>query len=81
MFEKVVKNHRMSTFGVKTKVVRTEILNVLMGPRARGDLYLTISRPSRIFPISSQFSQIWPGGRASGLEPQGRGSNPPPAPI
>ena len=45
-------------FWVKNKVVRTEILHILVPKPSRGDLYLTISRPSRIFPISSQ-SQFW----------------------
>ena len=48
----------MSTLGLKTKVVRTEILHILVPKPSRGDLYLTISRPSRIFPISSQ-SKFW----------------------
>ena len=38
----------MTTFGVKTKVVRTEILNILMGLRARGDPHLTVSRTFEI---------------------------------
>ena len=57
-FRKSTKNSGMSTFGSKTKVVRTEILHILVPKPSRGDLYLTISRPSRIFPISSQ-SQFW----------------------
>ena len=34
----------MSTFGSKTKVVRAEILHILVPIPSRGDLYLTISR-------------------------------------
>ena len=33
----------MSTFGAKTKVVRTEILHILVGLTARGDPYLIVS--------------------------------------
>ena len=43
-FQKNVKNTGMSTFRVKTKVVRTEILHILMGLRARGDNYNAVSR-------------------------------------
>ena len=57
-FRKSTKKSGMSTFGSKTKVVRAEILHILVPKPSRGDLYLTISRPSRIFPISSQ-SQFW----------------------
>ena len=48
----------MSTLGSKNKVVRTEILHILVPKPSRGDLDLTISRPSKMFPISSQ-SQFW----------------------
>ena len=34
----------MSAFGVKTKVVRTEILHILVPMGSRGDPYLTVSR-------------------------------------
>ena len=42
-FRKSVKKSGMSTFGVKTKVVRSEILHILVGLTARGDLYLIVS--------------------------------------
>ena len=38
----------MSTLGAKTKVVRAEILHILVPIPSRGDLYLTISRVSII---------------------------------
>ena len=47
-FRKSTKNSEMSTFGSKTKVVRTEILHILVPIPSRGDLYLTISRISMI---------------------------------
>ena len=45
-FRKSTQKSKMSTLGVKTKVVRAEIPYKMMGMRARGDLYLTISRIS-----------------------------------
>ena len=38
----------MSTLGITTKVVRAEILHILVPIPSRGDLYLTISRVSII---------------------------------
>ena len=70
-FRKSTKKSGMSTFGSKTKVVRTEILHILVPKPSRGDLYLTISRFSRIFQIFPQTLQIWPSGQASGLGSQG----------
>ena len=43
-FRKSTKKSGMSTFGSKTKVVRAEILHILVPIPSRGDLYLTISR-------------------------------------
>ena len=47
-FRKSTKKSGMSTFGSKTKVVRAEILHILVPIPSRGDLYLTISRVSII---------------------------------
>ena len=47
-FRKSTKKSGMSTFGSKTKVVRAEILHILVPIPSRGDLYLTISRVSMI---------------------------------
>ena len=47
-FRKSTKKSGMSTFGSKTKVVRTEILHILVPKPSRVDLYLTISRVSII---------------------------------
>ena len=47
-FRKSTKKSGMSTFGSKTKVVRTEIVHILVPIPSRGDLYLTISRVSII---------------------------------
>ena len=47
-FRKSTKKSGMSTFGSKTKVVRAEILHILVPIPSRGDLYLTISRISII---------------------------------
>ena len=47
-FRKSTQKSKMTTFGVKTKVVRTEILHILVPIPSRGDLYLTISRVSII---------------------------------
>ena len=47
-FRKSTKKSGMSTFGSKTKVVRAEILHILVPIPSRGDLYLTISRFSII---------------------------------
>ena len=47
-FRKSTKKSGMSTFGSKTKVVRAEILHILVPIPSRGDLYLTISRISMI---------------------------------
>ena len=47
-FRKSTKKSGMSTFGSKTKVVRAEILHILVPKPSRGDLYLTISRISMI---------------------------------
>ena len=57
-FRKSTNKYGMSTFGLKTKVVCTEILHMLVPKPSHGDLYLTISRPSIISPISSQ-SPFW----------------------
>ena len=43
-FRKSTQKSKMSTLGVKTKVVRAEILHILVPIPSRGDLYLTISR-------------------------------------
>ena len=43
VFAKKIKQIKMSTFGVNTKVVRAEMPCKMMSMRARGDLYLTIS--------------------------------------
>ena len=42
-FKKSTKNSGMSIFGLKTKVVRAEILHILVGLTARGDPYLIVS--------------------------------------
>ena len=42
-FRKSMKKFGMSIFGVKTKVVRSEILHILVGLTARGDPYLIVS--------------------------------------
>ena len=47
-FRKSTKKSGMSTLGSKTKVVRAEILHILVPIPSRGDLYLTISRVSII---------------------------------
>ena len=47
-FRKSTKKSGMSTFGSKTKVVRAEILHILVPIPSRGDLYLTISWISTI---------------------------------
>ena len=47
-FRKSTNKSGMSTFGSKTKVVRAEILHILVPIPSRGDLYLTISRISMI---------------------------------
>ena len=47
-FRKSTNKSGMSTLGSKTKVVRTEILHILVPIPSRGDLYLTISRVSTI---------------------------------
>ena len=50
----------MSTLGVKTKVVRAEILHILVPKPSRGDLYLTISRVSMIL---SKLAKLVPSPR------------------
>ena len=70
-FRKSTKKSGMSTLGSKTKVVRAEILHILVPKPSRGDLYLTISRVSIIltklgflvqFLMCSLF-QVFLGGR------------------
>ena len=46
--QKCTQKSKMSTLGAKTKVVRAEILHILVPIPSRGDLYLTISRVSMI---------------------------------
>merc|ERR1711932_4524 len=43
-FRKSTQKSKLSTFGVKTKVIRTEILHILVPMGSRGDPYLTVSR-------------------------------------
>ncbi len=59
-FRKSTKKSGMSTFGSKTKVVRAEILHILVPIPSRGDLYLTISRVSIIL---SKFAKMVPSPR------------------
>ena len=65
-FRKSTKKSGMSTFGSKTKVVRAEILHILVPIPSRGDLYLTISRVSMIL---SRLAKMVPSPRSyrSGL--------------
>ena len=59
-FRKSTKKSGMSTFGSKTKVVRAEILHILVPIPSRGDLYLTISRISIIL---SKLAKLVPSPR------------------
>ena len=47
----------MSTFGVKTKVVRTEILHILVPMGSRGDPYLTVSRTFKFWTKFEHFER------------------------
>merc|ERR1711998_721248 len=59
-FQKKYQKSKMSTFGSKTKVVRAEILHILVPKPSRGDLYLTISRISMIL---SKLAKLVPSPR------------------
>ena len=47
----------MSTFGAKTKVVRSEILHILVGLTARGDPYLIVSWTFEILAQGAHISE------------------------
>ena len=49
-FRESTRKSKMSTLGAKTKVVRAEILHILVPIPSRGDLYLTISRTFNFLP-------------------------------
>ena len=50
VFQKITNNSEMSTFEIKTKVVRAEILHILVPRPSRGDPHLTVSRTFEFLP-------------------------------
>ena len=57
-FRKNAQNYGMSNLGMKTNVARTEILHILVGLTARGDLYLIVSWTFEIFGFLPKKSKL-----------------------